>query len=161
MQYVSHENKRLIKDGIFKYHKSIEILPLTHWGGVMHVCASKLTIIGSDNGLLPGWCQAIIWTNAGILLIRSLGRYFGERLIEIHTSSFKKMDLKMPLTKWHLFCLCLNVLTYWWRFWSWHSTSAHWYRQGDSNISLWKLDHKVGSQSIEQTESHKKHIKDK
>ena len=28
-------------------------------------CFSKLTIIGSDNGLLPGRSQAIIFTNAG------------------------------------------------------------------------------------------------
>ena len=41
--------------------------PLTHWGWVTHICVSKLTIIGSDNGLVPGWCQVIIWTNAGIL----------------------------------------------------------------------------------------------
>ena len=33
-----------------------------------YICISILTIIGSDNGLSPGWCQAIIWTNAGILL---------------------------------------------------------------------------------------------
>ena len=42
---------------------------LTHWGWVMHIFLSKLTIIGSDNGLSPSWCQAIIWTDAGILLI--------------------------------------------------------------------------------------------
>ena len=42
---------------------------LTHWGRMMHICVSNLTIIGSDNGLLPGQCQAIIWTNAGTLLI--------------------------------------------------------------------------------------------
>ena len=36
---------------------------LAHWGGVMHICVSKLTIIGSDNGLSPGRHQAIIWTN--------------------------------------------------------------------------------------------------
>ena len=30
---------------------------------------SELTIIGSDNGLSPGRRQAIIWANAGILLI--------------------------------------------------------------------------------------------
>ena len=42
---------------------------LTHWGRVTHICISKLTIIGSDNGLSPGRRQAIIWTNAGILLI--------------------------------------------------------------------------------------------
>ena len=37
----------------------------------MHICISKLTII--DIGLLPGLRQAIIWTNAGILLILTLG----------------------------------------------------------------------------------------
>ena len=31
------------------------------------------TIIGSDNGLSPDWCQAIIWTSAGISLIGPLG----------------------------------------------------------------------------------------
>ena len=40
----------------------------TKWGGVMHIHVSKLTIIGSDNDLAPGRRQAIIWTNAGILL---------------------------------------------------------------------------------------------
>ena len=47
--------------------------PLTHWGRVTHTCVCKLTTIGSDNGLSPGRRQAIIWSNAGILLIGSLG----------------------------------------------------------------------------------------
>ena len=38
----------------------------------MHICIRKLTIIGSDNGLLPERRQAIIWTNAGMLLIGPL-----------------------------------------------------------------------------------------
>ena len=42
---------------------------LTHWGRVTHISVSKLTIIGSDNGLAPSRRQAIILTNAGILLI--------------------------------------------------------------------------------------------
>ena len=33
---------------------------LTHWGWVTHLYFGILTIIGSDNGLLPRWCQAII-----------------------------------------------------------------------------------------------------
>ena len=33
---------------------------------VAHICVSKLTNIGSDNGLPPGWHQAIIQNNAGI-----------------------------------------------------------------------------------------------
>ena len=31
-----------------------EILELTYWGWVMHICVPKLTIIGLDNGLSPG-----------------------------------------------------------------------------------------------------------
>ena len=60
-----------------------------------HICVSELTIIGSDNGLLPSRHQAIIWTNAGILLIGPLGTNFNEILIEIYIISFKKMNLKM------------------------------------------------------------------
>ena len=33
---------------------------LTHWGQVTHMCISILTIIGSDNDLLPDRRQAII-----------------------------------------------------------------------------------------------------
>ena len=85
-------------------------LMLTHWGLVMHICVSKLTIIGSDNRLSPGRRQAIIWTNAGILLFRPLGTKFSEILIEICTFSFKKMYLKMSSAKWGPFCLGFNVL---------------------------------------------------
>ena len=56
-----------------------------------YICVSKLTIIGSDNGLLPGPRQAIIWTNAGILLIQTLGTNFSEILSEINSFLFKKM----------------------------------------------------------------------
>ena len=38
---------------------------------VTHICVSKLTIIGSEDGLSIGRRQAIIKTNAGILLIRT------------------------------------------------------------------------------------------
>ena len=68
---------------------------LTHWGRVTYIYVDKLTIIGSDNGLSPGRRQAIIWTSAGIFLIRPLGRNFSEILIGIQTFSFKKMYLKM------------------------------------------------------------------
>ena len=75
----------------------IQSLPkaLTHWGRVMHICIGKLTIIGLDNGLSPGRPQAIIWTNAGILLTEPLGTNFREILIAIETFSFKKKHLKM------------------------------------------------------------------
>ena len=84
---------------------------LTHWGRVTHICVSDLTSIGSDNGLSPGRRQAIIRTNAGILLIRPLGTNFSEILIEILTFSFKKMRLKVSSAKWRPFCLGLNELT--------------------------------------------------
>ena len=83
---------------------------LTHSCQVMHICFSKQTIIGSDNGLLPGLCQAIIWTNAGILLNRTLGTNFNENLIKIHTFSLKEMHLKTSSRKWRPFYLGLNVL---------------------------------------------------
>ena len=83
---------------------------LTHWGRVTHICVDKLTVIGSDNDLPPGRRQAIIWTNAAILSIGSLGTNYSEISIEIHTFSFKKMHLKMASAKWRLFCLGLSVL---------------------------------------------------
>ena len=76
---------------------------LTHWGWVTHICIVKLTIIGSDNGLSPGWHHAIIWTIAEILLIGPLGTNFSEILIGIQTFSFKKMHFKMSSAKWRPF----------------------------------------------------------
>ena len=84
---------------------------LTHWGRVTLICVGNLTITASDNGLSPGRRQAIIWTNAGILLIGPLGTNFSEILIEIHIFSFKKMRLKVSSAKWRPFCFSLNVLT--------------------------------------------------
>ena len=83
---------------------------LTHWGQVTHICVSNLTIIGPDNGLSPGRRQAIIRTNAGILLIGPLGTNFSENLIEILTFSLMKMRLIVSSAKWRPFCLGLNVL---------------------------------------------------
>ena len=56
------------------FHLGLAVNVLTHWGRVTHICIDNLTIIGSDNGLSPGRRQAIIWTNAGILLIGPLGQ---------------------------------------------------------------------------------------
>ena len=89
--------------------KSYPLYYLTHWGRLTHICVSKLAIIGSDNGLSPGRRQAIIWTNAGVLLIQTLGINFSEILGEIHSFSFSKMHFKMSFAKWPLFCL-LNEL---------------------------------------------------
>ena len=55
--------------------------------------------IGSDNGLSPDWHEAIISTNAGILLIGSLGTNFSEIRIKIQTVSFMKMHFEMSSEK--------------------------------------------------------------
>ena len=89
----------------------VSIKSFTHWGRVTHLCVGKLTIIGSDNGLSPVRRQAIIWTNAGILLIGPLGTKFNQIVIAIHTFSFTKMHLKLSSAKWRPFCLGLNMLT--------------------------------------------------
>ena len=83
---------------------------LTHLGWVSHICASKLTSIVSDNGLSLGRRQAIIWTNAWILLIGPLGTNSSEIIIGIRTFWFNEMRLKMSSGKWLPFCLDLNVL---------------------------------------------------
>ena len=95
---------------------------LTHLGRVTHICVSKLTITGSDNGLSPHRRQAIIWTNAGIFLIGPLGTNFSEILIEILTFSFKKMRLQVSSAKRRPFCLGLDVL----RCWDFHSRKCDW-----------------------------------
>ena len=90
-----------------------EWLSLTHWGRVTHICVSDLPDIGSDNGLSPGRRQAIISTNAGLLLIRTLWTNSSEIFSEINTFSFKKMCLKISSAKWRPFVsasMCFNRL---------------------------------------------------
>ena len=62
-----------------------------------HICATKLTIIGSDNGLSPGGRQTIISTNAVILLIRNLGTHFSEIWSEIRALYSRKSIWKCRL----------------------------------------------------------------
>ena len=59
------------------------LIVVPHWGRVTHICISKLTITGSDNGLSSIRQQAIIKTNASLLLIGTLGTNFSEIPIEI------------------------------------------------------------------------------
>ena len=83
---------------------------LAHWGWVTHICVSKLTIIGSDNGLPPGRRQAIIWTDAGILLIRPLGTNFGEIINRISNIFIQENAFEEVIWKMGGLCLSLNVL---------------------------------------------------
>ena len=95
---------------IIFWRKKMTQLFLTHWGSMTHICISHICIIGSNNGLSLGWCQAIIWTNAGILSIGPLRATLSENFIKIHTFSFMKMHLKISSGKWRPFCLSLNAL---------------------------------------------------
>ena len=104
------KNIAIPRRGLQTYTKHSKLL--THWGRVTHICVSKLTVIGSDNGLSPDRRQAIIWTSAGILLIGPLGTNLSEILIEILTFSFKKMRLRVSSAKRRPFCLGLNGLMY-------------------------------------------------
>ena len=79
--------------------KRLYAMPLIYWGRVTHLCVSKITSIGSDNGLSPGRRQAIFWTTTGILLIWPWGTNFSETFIEIHTFLFKKIYLKLSSAK--------------------------------------------------------------
>ena len=83
---------------------------LTPWCGETHICVSKLSSIGSDNGLSPGRRQAIIWTNAGILLIRNFGTNCSKMSSKIHINSLKN-DNKDVLGKMaYIWSIRLNVL---------------------------------------------------
>ena len=120
-----------------------------------HICVSKLTIIGSDNGLSPNRCQAIIWNNAGILLIGPLGTKFSEIWIEIQIFSFKKMHLKISSAKWRPFCFGLNVLlallsvSHFTPFWltgiadGWQNDKANYCQKSNPQVMMtkpnWKL----------------------
>ena len=88
--------KPLTEPMVLHVHVIIQIL-LTHWGWVMHICVNKVPIIGSDNGLSPGWRKAIIWTIAVILLIGPSGTNFSKILIEMYTFSYKKCIWKCRL----------------------------------------------------------------
>ena len=123
---------------------------LTHWGRVTHICVGKLSIIGSDNGLSPSRRQAIIWTNAGILLIGTLATNFSEISIEIYTFSFKKMHLNMSSGKWRPCCVGLNVLRshrgsylllYYHRCVLWSEDTLQWRHKSGIGVSnYWQLE---------------------
>ena len=104
------------KDGLHTETRPRSILPYYKykWFFLYHVKWSiyslvSYVIIGSDNALSPDQLQAIIWTNAEMLLIQNLGTNFSEILSKIHTFSLKKMPLKIASAEWLQFCLSLNV----------------------------------------------------
>ena len=79
-------------------------------GRATHICVSKVTNIALNNGLPPGRRPAIILTNAGILLSRTLGTNFNGNLSGIYTFSYTAMHFKVSSAKWRQFCLVFKVL---------------------------------------------------
>ena len=75
-----------------------------------YICVSKLTNIGSDNGLAPTRRQATIWTNAGILLIGPWGTNLWNRNWNSYIF-IQEMHVNIMSGKLHSFCRGLNLLT--------------------------------------------------
>ena len=95
-----------------------------HTEALRHVSVNQIIIIGSCYVMV--WCLVITGTNDDWLSVRPLSTEFNkiwikilqtfpfkmenEILSAIHTSSFKKMHLKISSAKWRPFFLGLNVL---------------------------------------------------
>ena len=78
----------------------------SNWGQVTHICIGKLTPLVQKMACR----QTLIWTNAGILLIRNLETKFSEFQSEIKGFLFNEMHLKISSPKWWYVCFGLNVL---------------------------------------------------
>ena len=98
---------------------------LTHCGPVRHICISKLTIIGPDNGLLPSQHQVIIRPNARMLITWTIGRDFSKIISKIHLFEFRKIDLKMSSAQWQQCCVSRSVLNRQWQQWQ-DNESVQW-----------------------------------
>ena len=73
----------------------------------MHICVSKLAIIGSDDGFSPDWHKAIMWTIAEIFLIGPLPfkwSCYWNPYIFIHKNAFEnviwEMEAILPRPQW-------------------------------------------------------------
>ena len=80
------------------------LLALTHLPMCRIYASVNQVSVGSDNDLSLGRRQAIIWPNAGILLIGPLGINFSEISFRIQNFSLRKMQLKLSSAKWQPFC---------------------------------------------------------
>ena len=70
--------------------------------------------VGSENDMAPIRWQTIILTNAGLLLIRTLGTDFRQTLSKIHTNSLKKNATEYIVWKMAAISFrpqCVNIYT--------------------------------------------------
>ena len=92
---------------------------LVEAGRVKHKCVDNVTIIGSDNGLLLGRRQAIIWANAWIVLIGHLWTNFSgifnrNPYIFIQENAFEKIVCQMTAISLGLTVLTDSNIEAWW-----------------------------------------------
>ena len=78
-----------------------------------HICISKLTMIGSDNGLAPGRCQGIYLNQCQVFVNWTLRNKSQWNFNQIPTFSLMKMHLKISSMKWRPFCLGGDELNNW------------------------------------------------
>ena len=84
----------------------LTIKTLNHWGWVMHICVSKLTIIGSDSGVSPGHYLKQCWNVANWTLRNKLqSSLVPNSYIFIQENTHDKSS-----GKWRKFCFSLNML---------------------------------------------------
>ena len=73
------------------------------FNSLRHICVGNLTIIGSDNGLLPGRRKNNIWTDAQILLIdwtlrNKIQRQYYSKFIHFHPKNvLENIDRKVAV----------------------------------------------------------------
>ena len=91
------------------------------WGQVPNICISNLTVIGSDNGLSPGWCQGIMETSARILLIGPL-----ETRICIWKCWLQNGSNFVSASMCNTKQATGNYLNLWWFYWHMCVTSCLW-----------------------------------
>ena len=94
-------------------------LGLTHWGWVMHICISKLTILDLDNGLSPGRCQASHYLNQGWNIVNWILRNKPQwnlnrnSYISIQENVFENIVWKVAAILWHQYVnMNLRVVSY-------------------------------------------------
>ena len=76
---------------------------------VPNLSITNCVIFGSDNGLFPVRCQAIISTNDDFVTLRPLETNFNEISRKIQQFSFKIMNLNISSAKWEPIYLDRNV----------------------------------------------------
>ena len=106
------QDGRKVGNNLLIIYKFMKRFPgwLSQWNRVTHICISNITITGSDNGLSSARRQAIIYANAGLLSIGTLGTNFSEILyISIQENPFENVVWKMA----SLLCRpqCVNQAT--------------------------------------------------